>query len=232
MASWIGQQSRVKGFSESKILFVAHQLRRSFRKWDRFPEGTVIRRVRRFVQSSYAEVGVYLGSRMLLDKEPLDPLSLPPNQYQSFISTVEEIFPSVRFVVMVRNPIAMVSSVVNRNWGYSIQGKEPVSRDVKEGIASWQQAARLTARVCQRENVYVCKFEDLTGSPHEESEKIADFLDLQNWKAFRPRETSEISLGHAQRQQVWKETIDCRQELGEVGIHYSSENAPAPQPNE
>jgi hypothetical protein len=88
MASWIGQQPRVKGFSESKILFVAHQLRRSCWEWDRFPEGTVIRRVRRFVQSSYAEVGVYLGSRMLLDKEPLDPLSLPPNQYKSFINVV------------------------------------------------------------------------------------------------------------------------------------------------
>jgi hypothetical protein len=55
---------------------------------------------------------------------------------------------------------------------------------------------------------------------------------MKNWKAFQPRETSEISLGPAQRQQVWKETIDCRQELGEVGIHYSPENAPAPQPNE
>ena len=232
MASWLGHQPRVKGFSESKVLFIAHQLRQSFRKWERFPKDLAIRHVREFVLSCYAETGVYLGSRMLLDKEPLDPLSLSSDQYDAFIASVEEIFPSVRFVVMVRNPESMVSSVVNRNWGYSIQGKDPAARDVKDGINIWLKANRLVASISQKDNVHICEFEDLVSKPHEESRKIAQFLSLRHWKPFRPRETSEITLEPAQRRQVWEETAECRRKLQETGIHYTPKSVSTPRTDE
>jgi len=221
MASWLGHQPRVKGFSESKVLFIAHQFRQSFRKWERFPKGLAIHHAREFVQSCYAETGVYLGSRMLLDKEPLDPLSLSPDQYEAFVASVEEIFPSVHFVFMIRNPESMVSSVVNRNWGYSIQGKDPAARDVRDGINSWLRANHLATNISRKDNVYICKFESLTSKPYEESRKIARFLSLRHWESFRPRETSEITLGPGQRRQVWEETTECRRKLQEIGIHYA-----------
>lgn len=222
IASWIGKQFRVRGFSESKILFAAHQLRQSLLSWERFPEDKINRMVRRFVENYYAEAGWCLGAKLLFDKEPLDPMSLPSGDYSSFLDTVEKTFPTVRFVFMVRNPESVVSSIINREWGYSVRGIDPKGRGVKEAVETWVSANHTTAKVSGNENVYVCQFEELVENPGLESKKLSEFLGIAKWRDFKPKETSEVSLNSGQRRQIRAKTEECRQELARNGIEYNS----------
>ena len=221
MVSWLGRQSRVKSFAETKLLLVAHRLRRSLLSWKRFLEADISRRVRQFIHQSYAQEGVYLGAHTLLDKEPLDPLSLPPNEYSSFLTSVEAIFPSAKFIVMVRNPETVVSSITNRKWGFSIQGEEAKNRTVEDGIVIWKKTNQFVSTIAQKENVYVCQFEKLVEQPEQESKRIASFLQIDNWDPFQPRETAEVTLSPDESCRVWEETRSCRQRLAEAGVSYA-----------
>jgi len=129
----IVDQFRVRGFYESKILFAGHRLQQSLLSWERFSIKEVDRLVRRFVENYYAEAGWYLGSKLVFDEEPLDSISLPPNEYEKFLGSVGEIFPTVRYVFMVRSPEAVVSSMVNREWGIFRSGNNPEKSERKGG---------------------------------------------------------------------------------------------------
>jgi hypothetical protein len=221
MVSWLGEQPQVKSFSETKLLFPAHRLRQALLSWERFSEQDASEGARRFIRDGYAREGVYLGSSLLLDKEPLDPLSISPSGYGSFLSSVEAIFPSARFVVMVRNPVAVVSSVVNRKWGFSLQNEEASGRTIEEGITIWRVANMTLSTIAPKENIYLCSFEDLIKQPKKESKTIAQFLGLKDWHSFSPRETSEITLSDEERRRVWEETTDIRHHLAQVGVSYA-----------
>ncbi len=223
MASWIGEQPWVKSFSETKRLFVAHRLREALWKWERFSKKEADQRVRELLLNGYSQEGVYIGARLLLDKEPLDPLSLSPNEYGSFLSSVESIFPSVRFIVMVRSPEAVVSSIVNREWGFSLRPEKVKSRTVKEGITSWTEANQLATKIAEKKNSYLCQFEKLMERPEEVSRELARFLGLRKYNTFQPRETSEVTLSLDERSRVWNETSECRQQLADIGISYTPE---------
>jgi hypothetical protein len=54
MVSWIGAQSHVKSFAETKLLLAAHRLAQALRSWSRFSKEEVFQRVRRFAQANYA----------------------------------------------------------------------------------------------------------------------------------------------------------------------------------
>lgn len=220
MSSWIGSQPRVKSFAETKILFATHQLRKALCQWERFPEKDISERIRRFACQSYALEGVYLGARTLLEKEPLDPISISPDEYRSFLTSVELAFPSARFVIMVRNPESVVSSIVSREWGFSRRGKKGQERSVRDGIEVWKKANQFAASIAQEEHVYLCRFEDLIDQPEEESRGLAQFLGLEHWEAFEPRKTSEVTLSPEESDRVWNETRDCRGQLAEAGISY------------
>jgi hypothetical protein len=220
MVSWIGAQSHVKSFAETKLLLAAHRLAQALRSWSRFSKEEVFQRVRRFAQANCAREGVYLGAHLLVDKEPLDPLSISPDEYESFLTTVETISPSVQFIFMVRSPEAVVSSIVNRKWGYSLRRQGAEERTVEEGITSWRAVNQFVSTIASKNNAYLCEFERLVEHPGEESAEIAQFLGLKNWGRFQPRETSEIVLDESDRQRVWKETRDIRNKLEDVGISY------------
>jgi hypothetical protein len=205
----------VRSFSETKILRASGQLLGAISSWDRFSLDEQALLVRRYVKQCYAVEGVYLGSRLLVDKEPL-----PPEGDAPFLSAVETVFPSVRIVVVVRNPEAVVNSMRQRKWGYSVDGMDPQSRSMEECINHWNHGATLAARVASRENTSMVQFEDLVSKPEEESSRVSEFLRLSRARDFTPRQTSEITLSVDECERVWSSTQEARRKLKEHGVVY------------
>jgi hypothetical protein len=217
LVHWCGNQSRVTAFSETKILRVATQLLKELSQWERFSKEDRSRLARRFVTQYYASAGVYLGCNLLVDKEPF-----PPEDGVS-ITSVETVFPSSKILVMVRNPEAVVNSMTNRKWGYSVDGMEPQSRSVQESVEIWNHGATCATKVATRQNALLVSFENLVSNPREVSSQIADFLGLSGHTDFEPRPTSDITQSPDECEKIWSMSREAREKLATKGVAYERE---------
>jgi len=181
--------------------------------WDRFSREKQVFLARRFAIQCYARERVYLGSRLLVDKE-----LFPPEDRESFISSVEVLFPTAQILAMVRNPEAVVNSMRQREWGYSVDGMEPRPRSVEECIKIWNHGAIFAARLSSRENTTVVKFGNLVSEPEKESTRIAEVLHLSQVKDFTPLSTLEVTLSADECDRIWSSTKEARRLLEEHGI--------------
>lgn len=177
--------------------------------------GTITFLPRRFVTRYYASAGVYLGCNLLVDKEPF-----PPEDCGVSITSVEAVFPSAKILVMVRNPEAVVNSMTNRKWGYSVDGMEPQPRSVQESVEIWNHGATCAAQVATRQNARVVSFEDLVSNPREMSSQIADFLGLSGYTDFEPRPTSDLTHSPEECEKIWSMSREGREKLATRGVSY------------
>jgi len=121
---------------------------------------------------------------------------------------------------MLRNPEAVVNSMRQRKWGYTVDGMDPQSRSMEECINHWNHSATLAARVASRENTSAVQFEDLVSKPEEEPSRVSEFLRLSRARDFTPRQTSEITLSVDECERVWSSTQEARRKLKEHGVVY------------
>ncbi len=146
---------------------------------------------RRAVFDYYAERSHYVSSPVIVDKEPLEPIALPEQDYADFMANVRAVIPDSRFLLMVRDPVATVWSMSQRQWGYSLTDAPLRTFTLDEHIANWCACADIVLAWASDPNTYVCQYGRLTMRPEEESARVAAFLGLRDIVPFQPRPSAD-----------------------------------------
>jgi hypothetical protein len=86
---WLTSQKRVVGSPETRILVAAHHMVQEIDRFNRLirEERPLLVDARRLVEKFYARKYRVWG-RVLVDKEPLEPIAFPNRDYQQFIRNV------------------------------------------------------------------------------------------------------------------------------------------------
>ena len=196
MANWLAQQPHVVVRDESRRLLAAHA---ALDTADRFAalsaeRETVHLALRRLVLEPRAGER-WPGARLLVEKEPLEPIALPGGRYQDFLRHALELFPTIRVVAMVRHPVATVSSMRARRWGYSLTSGELRDVTVDEAIDTWRENAALVHALRDDPRVLACRYEHLVADPAQVTATIAAHLALPAPSAFVPIRARPLVLG-------------------------------------
>ena len=196
VVKWLEQQEGVKALNESRTLVAAHGMMHEVRRFkklasrkDQLAEG-----VRRAVLAHYAEITHYTHPPTLIDKEPLEPIAFPDRDYSGFIASVRTVFPDLKLLFLVRDPVSTIWSMTQREWGYSLLGEEPRTFSLEEHIENWCACVDIVLASVAEENTYVCQYGALTSDPNRESDRIGQFFGLPNLSPFEPRPSDESAF--------------------------------------
>lgn len=188
MLDWLGARPRVVAHEESRILLAAH---RFLAEVDRFQALDDARddalHALRSCCLAYAMRDAPESTRLLIEKEPLEPIALPAGDYAGFLRNVRSLYPGIRMIFMVRHPVATVSSMRARQWGASLARASARSFSLDECITTWRANAALAAQLAGDRLVLRCHYEELVADPAAGSVRIADYLGLSGTPPFRPR---------------------------------------------
>jgi Sulfotransferase family len=215
LESWLGAQPRVASFHESRILLAAHATLDQAERFSTLADNldTVVDATRAFVYRWYGNER-WLGGRLLLEKEPLEPIALPDSDYERFLRHIDVLFPERRLVFMVRDPVSTVWSMLNRPWGVSLMPPQAIEWSIEECVEIWIRNARLAMARVEDPATLVCRFEDLVKSPGEQSRLICEFLEINSWADFEPRPTKTASFTAGEVERILALTTEERTTLG------------------
>lgn len=197
LVKWLEQQEGVRAFNESRMLVAAHGMMREvhrFKKLDRSKDGATAS-AKRAVLAYYAEVTHYTNPPILIDKEPLEPIAFPDRDYSEFVASVRAIFPDIKLIFMIRDPVSTIWSMTQRKWGYSLQGEEPRAFTLEEHIENWRAGVDTMLAALKGGNAYVCQYGALTSEPDQETARIGHFLGVSNLSMFQPKLSDQSSFG-------------------------------------
>jgi Sulfotransferase family len=218
MIDWLRTEQRMACFAESRILIAGHyfmtQVNR-FRSLDGSRRDVAIRSLRQLVNRYYATHAL-VWKRVLVDKEPLGPINLPDGDYSAFIDNVGVIFPASKVLILVRDPLATVSSMMNRRWGYSLRSGTVGDMSIDKAIETWNSCADIALSHHGKPTTHVCRFENLISHPERESRKIWQFLSIDTNRVFEPRTTGETGLSASQSDYVLSRTSERHRLLVQV----------------
>jgi hypothetical protein len=204
VGDWLGHQRGVLEFHESRILVSAHDFIKGI---DRFANlykenAKVIALVRQLVWNYYSNSRILIGKRLLIDKEPLEPIAFPLKDYGAFIANVRALFPEVKFLFIIRDPVATIWSMTQRTWGESLAMKEAKTFSIEEHIDNWRACADLILQNQSNPDTYVVQFGRLTRDPENESRRIFDFLNIRRGDSFRALQTKETDFRCGEREMI------------------------------
>ena len=220
VGEWLEHHDEVTTFAETRILVVAHAMIREVERFRRLSmdDFSLRRAVRRLVFGYYAEHCDYAGRRVLVDKEPLEPIALPDREYAGFLNSVSVVEPDTKFLIMVRDPVSTVWSMTQRKWGYSLANEEPRTFSIDEHIANWCACADIALARATDPNSYVCPYGRLVTKPAEESARIAEFLGLSGVEPFQPRSSSETGFSAEEEARIETATQSRVEALAAAGL--------------
>jgi hypothetical protein len=118
--------------------------------------------LREFVRGLY---GLAAGDEVsyFLDKTP---------KYNLVVQEIFDLFPDAKFIILWRNPLAVVSSVM-RTWHNGHWNLHHVDVEIYQGLANLIDAYRKEAH-----HVCAVQYEELVTSPEQAWQRIFDYLDL------------------------------------------------------
>lgn len=219
VASWLLSAPGVSGTSESRRTIACRaMLRTAKRFWcfdpmaplmatDRATSLEMVKQVAR--DGSLRMYGVAPDhDGTLVDKEPLEPVAFPEEDYAEYLQDVLDIW-DAKLVCMVRNPIDTIASMMRRKWGYSIRDGKPRDLALHECIRTWKKATRAIIRmkVVAPETTRLQTYESLTAYPELQSEEICSFAGL-SLPDFLPRASlhGEFDL-HVVQETAWERQV-------------------------
>ncbi len=214
VARWLGSQRRAVYTSQSRILVPAY---RFLREADRFKNlhaerHSLVPELRRIVYDYYTRRWIH-ASRVLVDKENLEPSAFPDEDYAGFVRTVRDIVPDVKLLFLNRDPIATVWSMMHRGWGNTLTSGEVRKYSLDECIRTWCASAELIREYSEQDAVLVCQHEDLVRHPETESARILDFLGINGDSTFEPRPTKDVGFTSAERNHITQATESLRETI-------------------
>jgi hypothetical protein len=205
--SWLKLERQTACIYEPRNLIAAHQYMNQVdrlsilnlhRSWN-------IAGIKEAVYYYYARY-LRIWRRVLIDKEPLEPIAFPDRDYVRFIQHVREVFPEAGLLFMIRVPAETIWSIVNRQWGESLTSGELVDVSLEEAIAIWNDAADAVLEFRDDPNAYFCFFASLVAEPERESAAIWRFLSINSRSVFQPGSTKQVGFSESELEQIRRET--------------------------
>lgn len=220
LARWLGMQRQISAFQESRILISAHRFLEEACRFQNLEKE--IWRIealsRKLVFEYYVDSRVSLGKRLIVDKEPLEPIAFPLRDYKKFIINVEKIIPGVKMLFAIRDPLATIWSMSRRTWGESLTEPQRRRFTLDEYIDDWNLCAELVLENYIAPNVYVVQFGRLINDSVNESRRILDFLGIRDGVPFEPRDTNEIKFNTEERERIMTAVATHVERLKNKGI--------------
>lgn len=201
MSDWLSSQREVAGFKESRLLIAIHgfvEQAGRFRTLEQDRQD-LVSMARRLACEYYGSRSIMLGRSLIVEKEPLEPIAFPDKRYNTFLDHVRTVFPGARFLFMIRDPVATVFSMRQREWGQSLKTAEPRTFSLEEHVENWCSCVDCILRYADDPDTYICQYGRLINEPERESRRIFDFLDLHNGKLFQPRNTKTVQFSEQER---------------------------------
>jgi hypothetical protein len=207
VCNWLEAHHGVARFFESRILVSAHHFCSEIKRFDNLNGSKTFfhSAIRELVFNYYASQRLVFR-RNVIEKEPLEPIAFPNRDYQLFLMHLEHLFPEMKIMFIVRNPLNTIWSMMNREWGYSLASQELRSFTLEECIQTWNACADLAIQYAHKNNVYVLKFENLIKDPVSISNEIIHFFNLNQLHSFQIRTTKKIAFNDKDKKNIIKET--------------------------
>jgi hypothetical protein len=214
MLSWLKSHKQVAGFYESRILISAHRFLDEVARLKELQANrhTLFKMMRNLVYSYYNRQK-YLWRKVVVEKEPLEPVAFPDEQYEEFLENVMLLFPEIKIIFMVREPVAVVWSMMNRKWGESLTKEIPGIYAIEKCVQIWKTNVNLIEKFLSYQNIYVCHFEKLIADPAAESADILKFLSISESKPFKPKLTKKYNFSPNDLEYVLRETKSQREAI-------------------
>jgi hypothetical protein len=215
LLEWLNEHDRVVAFNESRILIGSSYFWNEVRRHRLLNNNkSILAQMLRSLILSYYNHERCLWRKYLIEKSPLEPITVYDEQYRTFLQNVRELFPLMKMVFMVRHPLTTIWSMRNRNWGRSLVSGERYERDLKTCISIWKANANLLLDYVEAPHAYICKFERLISEPDNESRAIYAFLGLKTKYSFMPKPTKKVMFLEHEEKQILEETFSERKLLG------------------
>lgn len=131
------------------------------------PEGkeTYYRALRQTYAQLYQALLENSGKRYFLDKTP---------RYYHIIPELYQVFPKAKFIILIRNPVAVLCSIIN-TW---IKESWSHLRKYQHDLIQAPQLLLEGAQLISSENCLVVSYENLLTSPEKQVEEICQFLEI------------------------------------------------------
>ena len=214
LSGWLNSNAGLLSYNETRVLIGIHSAMKQF---NRFQEPfdnreMLLPSLRDTAFRYYANFGL-TGGKLLIDKEPLEPVAFPERDYCDFIINMKLLFPRLRLIYIVRHPVATIWSMRQRKWGFSLKDREPWDLDLDECIEIWKDNAKLILN-SPVDDCFLCKFEDLVNTPQKASKALLDYLGMSYGKVFTPRPTKIPAFIPDEQEWILANTIEERSQLG------------------
>jgi hypothetical protein len=196
LIEWLGRHPDVAAFQESRILVGLHGFLDDVDRFAKLATNSaeLVSLARQLALQYYASSGVLLGKRVIVDKEPLEPIAFPARDYAGFLRNVRRLFPASKILLLVRDPLDTIWSMSKRSWGESLAGGPVIHFTLEEYAQNWCACADVALTYCSDPGAYVVQFGHLVADPGDESRKILEFVGLRTGEMFEPQRTSEVGF--------------------------------------
>jgi hypothetical protein len=220
ISNWIGSQKGTVSFNETRILVTLSPFIQQLTRYRRLEQSRdlLLVKARETLYAYYSSRALLLGRRLLVDKNPLEPIAFPDRRYDDFLKSVRLLLPQAKFLFLMRDPVATIWSMTQRKWGYSLTDREPVMLPLDDHIQTWIDCAELVPAYLSDPNTYICQYGRLFTDPKAESERIFDFLKIRHGEQFRPRPGKQSAFTDDDRDQIRRRTMPVLEMLASHGI--------------
>jgi hypothetical protein len=204
LGDWLGHQPGVAAFLESRILVGIHRFMEDVERFQNLDRNrvTILKLARRLVLDYYSSSRILVGERLLIDKEPLEPIAFPLKDYGRFLVNMRKLFPESKLLLALRDPVATVWSMTRRTWGESLTAAEAKRFPIEEYQENWASCADLVLEHCSDPNTYIVQFGRLVHDPIHESRRILEFLEIRKGRPFEPGKTKEIGFNSEEKEKI------------------------------
>jgi len=214
LGDWLGTQAGIADFNETRTLVALYRYSRQVQRFrDLKADEQFLNMQARDEALRYYAQRAYLRGRVLIDKEPLEPVAFPDERYEDFLVHMRLVFPEIYFLFIIRDPLATVWSMTHRKWGYSLVSGKLRELSIEDAVKIWTANAELIRKYANAERCYTIRFESLITDPAE-SQRIADFLGVSMQSAFQSKPTKQHAFSEQDRDYILQQTAKYRPEFG------------------
>jgi hypothetical protein len=219
VTEWLARDRHIARFNESRTTIAANVAVKEINRLLALKESKkeLLGLLRKSIIKHYA-YHKFIFNRLVLDKEPLEPVAFPDESYQDYIDNLRAIFADARILFMLRDPLETIWSMVNRQWGYSLTSLELHTMPLEDCVRTWNKCGQVILANAHLPNTYVCHFNQLVRQPQEESQKIGRFLEIGSLSPFNPRPYSKEKFPEEERRYILDETCDTVNRLRSAGL--------------
>lgn len=218
VGAWFNSHPQVEAMTESRVLVAASAFMEQAERFNQLRRRPDVQDCMvDLLHDFYGHTRMMRGTRLLMDKEPLEPVAFPDRRYREFLDRVRKLIPGAKLLFMLRDPYATIWSMTQREWGQCLAGQETFPIELSEHIRTWCEVVDLIVEYRDDPDVYVCPFERLVQDPAGESERLWAFLGLDEDKPFEPRPVKRVNFSPEDHALIAEHTAGRVERLRSLG---------------